>query len=66
VVAIYRGRSMDDLELVGASADPMLIRTVGAQLLKECTSPKSDPVLESLQVGQRQALRLIVNEAQPA
>ena len=62
IVAVYRGDSESRLELVAASGDPDVVADVTARMLG-ASSPKEDPVLQLLESGRRQALRLTNTEA---
>ena len=59
-LALYRGRSVPECELVAVSASPELVEQVARRLLADRT-PRSDPTLRARRAGERRALRLIVN-----
>ncbi len=64
LVAIYRGGSSDELELVAATTDPNVIADVSARMLRE-EEFQRDPVLRPIAAGRREALRLIHLETSP-
>lgn len=59
-LALYRGESVGDAKILALTAEPGLVREFAARLLHEpATNEASDPVLEALERGRRQALRLV-------
>ena len=58
LVAIYRGGSSDEMELVAATTDPSVIADVSARMLHE-EDFQRDPVLRPIAAGRREALRLM-------
>jgi hypothetical protein len=62
-VALYRGSTVADAELVAASSDPELVGEVAARLLEERRHHPADPVLAAKDEGRRRALRLVGAEA---
>ena len=67
-IAIYRGHTASDARLVALSADPILVATVVAQLLRERDPGASgDAVIGAIDRARRRGLRAIANElADPA
>ncbi len=61
-VAIYRGKSIAEAQLIAVSADPNLLARISENLLENQAS-FADPVVQTLERGRRAALRLVVNEA---
>lgn len=57
-VALLRGRSPHDLELVDLTTDSETARTVAQKLLRELPSAQ-DAVLDALDRGRRSALEII-------
>jgi hypothetical protein len=62
-IAIYRGTSVNQAKLIAVSVDPALIADVSARLLQERDGTGQDPVVEELEHGRQEALRLIRQEA---
>jgi hypothetical protein len=60
-VALLRGRSPHDLELVDLTTDSATARVVAQKLLRELPCGQ-DPVLDALDRGRRRALQLIAGE----
>lgn len=69
LVALYRGSSVTEAELVCVSTDPALVLAVANCLLDEEDDP-ADPVLAAKRRGERRTLRLVraellVDDASP-
>jgi hypothetical protein len=65
-VAVYRGRTIGEAEIISVSADPQLVALVTAQMLDaepNRASEEPDPALTALRQGRRRALHLIREEA---
>jgi hypothetical protein len=62
-VALYRGKSLADSELVGVSNDPHLVGEVASTILQN-QRPSSDPAMAAVSDGKRRALQIIKNESQ--
>jgi hypothetical protein len=62
-LALYRGRTVAEAEVVGLSVDPQLVAEVASRLLQRCTAVDGDPVLRGKHEAQRRALRLLRAEA---
>lgn len=58
-VALFRGKSMKDAEVVHVSSDPATVARVAESMLAQPQQATADPVLNSLQNGRRQALNAI-------
>ncbi len=61
-VALYRGPTVSEARLVSASGDAALVAYVATRLLE--TPPEGDDVLSRIDRGRRQALRLVLGEAE--
>jgi hypothetical protein len=61
-VALYRGRTITSARLIALSADPVLVADVSARLLQERASEDCDPILDCVERGRKDALRLITRE----
>ena len=62
-LALYRGPSVAEAEVLGLTADPELIADFATRLLQRSEQPPGDSVLEQKHRAQRRALRLIRTEA---
>ena len=68
-LALYRGRTVGEAQLVAVTTDPGVVAAFATCLLSatpEEDDVADDPVLASIEHGRRQALRLIANEEEPA
>lgn len=63
-LALYRGPTVAEAELVALSADPTLVADVAARLLQQPDDAPSDPILDAKRRGDRRALQLVQAEAQ--
>lgn len=61
-LALYRGLTVAEAEVVGLSADPELIADFATRLLDRPTSPDGDLVLDAKHRAQRRTLRLLREE----
>ncbi len=63
-LALYRGRTIGEAQLVAVSTDPLVVTAFASRLLQAQADDNLpvDPVLLSLKQGQRQALRLVEAE----
>ena len=64
-LALYRGRTLEDAQLIAVSANPSIVKALATRLLREHT-PETDDVIGALDDGRRHALKLITNEMQRA
>lgn len=62
-IVIYRGESVPAARAVAVSADPEVVADVAARILASAAFQDPDPILVPLVRGQRDVLRLIVEEA---
>lgn len=60
-IALYRGSSVANAELVAVTTDSDLICQVASSLLTEKEKP-ADPAVAALKTGRQRALRLVVKE----
>jgi len=60
-VAIYTGDTIATARLIAASADPSLVQYVATRLLDH-GSESDDPATAAVDLGRRNALRLIVEQ----
>ena len=58
VVALYRGARPNDLELIALTSEPTIVRDLARRILKD-RQVNTDPVLERLGEGRRQALEVL-------
>lgn len=65
-LALYRGHTVADAEVVGLSADPEIVADFAARLLGRPSPPEDDPVLGAKHGAERRALRLIRDGAAAA
>ena len=65
-VAIYRGQSISSARLIALSADPNLVSDVSTRMLPERPEEMADPVIESVNRGRKNALRLITWDSRDA
>jgi hypothetical protein len=63
-VALYRGRSVAEAELVAVGTDAELVGHVAGELLRTRTDPPEDPAVAALHTGRRRALRIVRAEAE--
>ncbi len=63
-VALYRGRSLSEAELIAVSTDAGLVAHVAAALLQERSPRMPDAAVNALSKGKRRALKLIRADAQ--
>jgi len=63
-IAVFRGRSVSNAQLIAVSADPQLVARVAGELLEDNTSSAAtqDPVINALNSGRRCALRLVAEQ----
>lgn len=62
-IAIYRGNSVAEARLIAVSTAPALVLEVSQRLLEKQPDGDNDPVVEQLEGGKREALRLIEEKA---
>ena len=65
-LAIYRGRSIREAEIVAVTTDPAFVREVAGRILQttsQTTTDESDPVLRVIKRGRKSALKMIVGNA---
>lgn len=62
-LALYRGPSVSEAEVLGLTADPDLIADFAARLLPRSGQTSGDPVLEQKHRAQRRTLRQVRAEA---
>jgi hypothetical protein len=62
-IALYRGETVSSAKIVAVSADTDLVADFAARMLHREEETEDDPVVHSLDVGRREALRLISEEA---
>jgi len=63
-LGLYRGKSLEDAQLVAVSADSKLVSGVATALLRG-DARIADPALSALRSGLRRALRLVAQEFVP-
>jgi hypothetical protein len=61
-IALYRGETVGSAKIVAVSADSDLVADFAARMLHRDEETEDDPVVHSLDVGRREALRLISEE----
>lgn len=62
-LALYRGHSLSDAQLVAVTSDPRIVAELAQRLLSQSEDKQQDPVLHQLQSCRRQALTLVQKEA---
>lgn len=62
-VALYRGESLQAARLVAVTTDRELVAQIAAGLLSRPVTDESDPAIDAVSGGRREALRLIHGEA---
>jgi hypothetical protein len=62
-LALYRGATVGEAELLAVSADPDMVADVAARLLHVAEQGHDDPVLRAKRRGARVALSLVRREA---
>lgn len=63
-LALYRGQSVGDAELVTVSTDPELVGRFADELLEERGPIPEDPVVSAIREGERRGLRIVRDEAE--
>jgi hypothetical protein len=65
-IALYRGATIAGAQLVAATSDPALVAAIAIGLLDDPPNhpPTDDAALDARDGGQRQALRIIRDEAE--
>lgn len=60
-IAIYSGDTINSAKVVAVSADPQLVSYVAEKLLESnpAREPACDPVVNAIEDGRRQALKII-------
>jgi hypothetical protein len=64
-LALYRGKTVDDAQMVAVTADPTIVTLVAKQLLYTPQS-NDDPIITAIDRGRKHALRLITRETRDA
>ena len=64
-IALYRGQSVADANLIAVSADPNIVALVSDALLNKPRELK-DKVIRCIETGQRAAIELVSQEAKDA
>ena len=62
-LAIYRGPTVAEAELIAVSSDPTIVAEVAMRLLRNGDPPGIDPALRAKRRGTRAALRFVREEA---
>ena len=62
-LALYRGETISSAKIIAVSADAGLVADIAARMLQYQEEAEDDAVVQSLDTGRRQALRLITEEA---
>jgi hypothetical protein len=65
-IAVYRGKTVGEAEIIAVSADPHLVAQVTAQMLEivpDASGEEPDPALTALRQGRHRALHIIRQEA---
>lgn len=63
-LALYRGRSVDDAELVAVSTDPELVGQFADELLDQRAPTADDPVVSVIREAECRGLRIVRDEAE--
>jgi hypothetical protein len=62
-IALYRGQTIAEARIIAVSADPSLVADVSSRLLQSQTDENQDTIIAAFEMGRRDALRLIKQEA---
>jgi hypothetical protein len=62
LLALYRGRNLQDIKTVTVSTDPRVIRQFVKSVLQSSHTDENDLSLKSIADGQRKALEAILQE----
>jgi 2-oxo-4-hydroxy-4-carboxy--5-ureidoimidazoline (OHCU) decarboxylase len=60
-LTLYRGRTLEDAQLVAISTNDRIVKDFAERLLQE-RDEESDPALNEIRQGKRRALRIIKKE----
>ena len=63
-LALYRGRSVGEAEIVAVSTDPELVGRFADELLDEPPPSSDDPVVSAIREAERRGLRVVRDEAE--
>lgn len=63
-LALYRGRTVGDAELVTVSTDPKLVGRFADELLEDRGDGPDDPVVSAIREAERRGLRIVRKEAE--
>lgn len=61
-IALFRGNSIEDAQIIAVSADPDVVSRFASELLEDpnySEAKNPDPILKPILEGKRQALRMI-------
>ena len=61
-LTLYRGRTLEDAQLVAISTNDRIIKDFAERLLRERDNDEPDPALKAIRQGKRHALRIIKKE----
>ena len=61
-LTLYRGRTLEDAQLVAISTNDRIIKDFAERLLRERDNDEPDPALNAIHQGKRHALRIIKKE----
>jgi hypothetical protein len=62
-IALYRGQTIAEARIIAVSADPSLVADVSSKLLQSQEGENQDAIIAAVEIGRRDALRLIKQEA---
>lgn len=63
-LALYRGRTVGDAELVAVATDPELVGRFSDELLEERDWSPDDPVVSAIREAERRGLKIVRDEAE--
>lgn len=63
-LALYRGQSVGDAELVTVSTDPELVGRFADELLEARSQVPDDPVVSAIREAEKRGLRIVRDEAE--
>lgn len=65
-LAVYRGSTIRDAQLIGVSVDPGVIAETAKRMLTLGRPQATDPAVSEIETARRRALRIVVREAELA
>lgn len=63
-IAVYRGPTIGEAHLLAVTTDPDLVREVVTRLLGSSDPAVSDPAVQALEKGRREALKMTIESSE--